>query len=260
MLISSDEEARPSPLMVIEGVTAGYGGAPTIQDVSARVGSGEVVSILGPNGAGKSTLLKALVGILRASSGTVSLGGEDITNLSTDTLARKGLGYVPQVKDVFDTLTVQENLEMGGYLLTSAEIAGRLEKLLDLFPQLKPMLKRTAGKLSGGERKQLAICRVLMLEPRVLILDEPTASLSPGLATVLLRDHVRNLADTGTAVLLVEQKASAALEISNWSYVMVSGRTQLSGSAQELLARPDFGEVFLGQEVAALPETIRPQA
>jgi ABC-type branched-subunit amino acid transport system ATPase component len=238
---------RPSPYLVVAGLSAGYGPTPTVFDMSASVGRGEVACIIGPNGAGKSTFLKAIVGMLRVTTGSVHLGGGEITNLAADQLARRGVGYVPQVNDIFDPLTVAENIDMGGYLLGAGEARVRIERVLNVFPALREMLGRRALRLSGGERKMLAIARVLMLEPDVLILDEPTANLSPKLATVLLRDHVRRLADAGTAVLLVEQRAAAALEISDWAYVMVAGTASLDGSAQTLLARHDFGQVFLGQ-------------
>ncbi len=251
---SADDTERRPPHLVIEGLVAGYGNTPIVSNISLEVGQGEIVSVLGPNGAGKSTLLKALVGILSVTEGRVHLDGENITNLPTDQLARKGVGYVPQVKDAFDILSVQENLEMGGYLLEPRAVAGRMAEVLGMFPSLNPLLGRTAGKLSGGERKTLAMARVLMLKPSVLILDEPTASMSPELATTLLRDHVRRLANMGTAILLVEQKATAALEISNWAYVLVSGSVRLSGSPQQLMAQEDFGEVFLGRGIDVLED------
>jgi len=235
------------PILEVEGLAAGYGAAPIVSDISLRVGRGEIVSILGPNGAGKSTLLKALVGVIRALQGTVRLDGETVTNLSADTLARLGLGYVPQVNDIFDALSVAENLEMGGYLLGKREFAARRAEVLAMLPGLQPMLGRNAGKLSGGERKLLAVGRVLMPRPKILILDEPTANLSPQLAAILLRDQVRQLAADGTAVLLVEQKALAALEISDRAYILVAGRTRIEGPASELLARRDIGELFLGR-------------
>jgi branched-chain amino acid transport system ATP-binding protein len=226
---------------------AGYGAVPTISGISITVGFGEVVSVLGPNGAGKSTLLKALVGVLQVMSGRVMLGDEDVTRLRTDQLARKGVGYVPQTNDIFDVLTVMENLEMGGYLLRAPEIRNRVDEVVTLFPALRGMLPRPAGKLSGGERKMLAMGRVLMLKPSVLVLDEPTANLSPQLGDRLLKEHIRKLADAGTAVLLVEQRAASALEISDWAYVLVSGTTRLSGAAPDLLAQTDFSEVYLGR-------------
>jgi ABC-type branched-subunit amino acid transport system ATPase component len=237
---------RPAPALRAERVTAGYGGVPVVRDVSVAVGPGEVVAIIGPNGAGKSTLLKALVGILRASSGRVFVGSDDVTNHPPEELARRGIGYVPQVNDIFEPLTVHENLEMGGYLLAAGEIRDRIDEVTRVFPVLSPMLKRRADKLSGGERKMLAIARVLMLDPAVLILDEPTANLSPKLADSLLHDHIRRLANLDKAVLLVEQRARAAMEVATWTIVMVSGSTRLEGRPGELLGRQDFEGLFLG--------------
>jgi ABC-type branched-subunit amino acid transport system ATPase component len=216
-------------------------------DASATVGLGEIVTIVGPNGAGKSTFLKAVVGMIPAMDGRVSLEGEDVTNMRANHLAKRGLGYVPQVNDVFDTLNVLDNLGMGGYLLTKAEVPRRVEAVLDVFPALKKMLKRTASKLSGGERKMLAMARVLMLQPRILVLDEPTSNLSSELSRVLLEEHVLRLSRAGTAVLIVEQKALAALAVSDWAYVMAGGTMKVSSDAKELLAREDIGEVFLGR-------------
>ena len=237
---------RPAPRLRAERVTSGYGGVPVVRDVSIAVGPGEVVAIIGPNGAGKSTLLKTLVGILRASSGRVFVGSDDVTNHAPEDLARRGVGYVPQVNDIFEPLTVHENLEMGGYLLAADRIRERVDEVIRVFPALAPMLKRRADKLSGGERKMLAIARVLMLDPAVLILDEPTANLSPKLADSLLRDHIRRLANLDKAVLLVEQRARAALEVAAWTLVLVSGATRLEGRPGELLGRQDFEELFLG--------------
>ncbi len=237
---------RPAPSLRAEGVTAGYGAVPVIREVSISVGPEEIVAVIGPNGAGKSTLLKSLVGILRVTSGHVMLGEDDVTNRPPEELAKRGVGYVPQVNDIFEPLTVLENLEMGGYLLSGAQVRQRVQQVGDVFPQLPPMLKRRADKLSGGERKMLAIARVLMLDPKVLILDEPTANLSPKLADSLLREHVKRLAGVGKAVLLVEQRARAALQIASWTSVLVSGTTRLEGRPEELLQRADFEELFLG--------------
>jgi ABC-type branched-subunit amino acid transport system ATPase component len=237
---------RPEPSLRAEKLTAGYGPVPVIRDVSISVGPGEVVAVIGPNGAGKSTLLKSLVGILRVTGGHVWLGRDDVTNRPPEELARRGVGYVPQVNDIFEPLTVLENLEMGGYLLPTRGIRARVEEVGAVFPALPPMLKRRADKLSGGERKMLAIARVLMLDPEVLILDEPTANLSPRLADSLLREHVIRLAEAGKAVLVVEQRARAAMQIADWTSVLVSGETRLEGSPTDLLKRPDFEELFLG--------------
>jgi branched-chain amino acid transport system ATP-binding protein len=238
---------RPDPLLVLDSVTTGYGGPPVIKQVSCQVGPGEIVTIVGPNGAGKSTLLKAVAGHLVVSAGAVSLRGEDITNRRADQLARLGLGFVPQDSDVFTTLSVLENLEMGGYLLERAAIQPRLTVVLDLLPALKKMLSRKAEKLSGGERKMVGIARALMADPSVLLLDEPTAGLSPQLSSVFLDQHVRGLAEHGAAVMLVEQKALAALEISTWGVLLVNGSRHLDCPAADLLARSDIGELFLGR-------------
>jgi ABC-type branched-subunit amino acid transport system ATPase component len=247
MPTSSAEAGRPAAHLLVEDVSAGYGGAPIVTAASASVGLGEIVTIVGPNGAGKSTLLKAVVGMIPAMGGRVLLAGEDVTNMRANHLARRGLGYVPQVNDVFETLSVTDNLVMGGYLLSPAELPRRMEAVLDIFPALKRMLKRTASKLSGGERKMLAMARVLMLEPRVLVLDEPTSNLSADLSRMLLEEHISRLGKGGTAVLIVEQKALAALTISDWAYVMAGGTVKVSSAASELLARKDIGEVFLGR-------------
>jgi ABC-type branched-subunit amino acid transport system ATPase component len=241
------ERERPPPVLRLDDVAAGYGGAPIVSGVSISVGPGEVVSVIGPNGAGKSTLLKAVTGRLPVMTGTVTFKERNVTNMRGHLLTRIGMGYVPQSKDVFDTLTVTENLEMGGYLLSKQQLAGRIESALSTFPALANARSRTAGKLSGGERKMLAMARVLMLEPAVLVLDEPTSNLSPELSRSVLRDQVRHLADAGTAVLLVEQKAFEALGVSDWAYIMVGGRIEIAGPASEILGRPDIREVFLGQ-------------
>jgi branched-chain amino acid transport system ATP-binding protein len=246
MPISADESGRRAPHLVIEGLAAGYGNTEIISEIDLSVGMSEIVTIVGPNGAGKSTLLRAVMGRIPTIRGEVTLGGDRITNLRADSLAKRGVGYVPQTKDVFDTLTVRENLEMGGYLLPRSEVAARVETVLGTFPVLADMRTRIAGRLSGGERKMLAIGRVLMRDPSVLILDEPTAGLSPELSRRVLREEVRGLAERGMAVLLVEQKALDALDISTWGYVLVAGRIKICGSAEELLGRSDIREVFLG--------------
>ena len=226
--------------------------------VSISVGPGEVVSVIGPNGAGKSTLLKAVTGRLPVMAGTVTFKDRDVTNWRGHLLARMGLGFVPQTKDVFDTLTVTENLEMGGYLLTKPQLAARIDKVMSMFPALANMRSRTASKLSGGERKMLAVARVLMVEPAVLVLDEPTSNLSPELSRSVLRDQVRRLADSGTAVLLVEQKAFEALGVSDWAYILVAGRVEIAGAASEILGRPDIREVFLGRSGTDSPAAQSP--
>jgi ABC-type branched-subunit amino acid transport system ATPase component len=244
---------RPPATLRLTGLAAGYGDAAIVSGANIDVGPGEVVSVIGPNGAGKSTLLKAITGRLPVMTGTVTFKDRDITNLPGHRLARLGMGFVPQVKDVFDTLTVGENLEMGGYLLAKHQLAARIDTVLAAFPALADKRHRTASKLSGGERKMLAVARVLMLEPAVLVLDEPTSSLSAELSRMVLRDQVRRLADSGTAVLLVEQKAFEALSVSDWAYILVAGRVEIAGPAGQLLARPDIREVFLGHTAPDAP-------
>jgi branched-chain amino acid transport system ATP-binding protein len=247
----TDSGERPPVALDIDSVVAGYGGPPIIRGVRAQIGAGEIVTVVGPNGAGKSTMLKAVAGLLRVQSGSVKLDGKEIANVRTHQLARLGLGYVPQNNDVFDPLTVQENLEMGGYLMRRDEIKERIEEVVTILPALGRLMKRRAVKLSGGERKMVAVGRALMSRPKVLLLDEPTSGLAPDLSRELLTRDIRGLADSGTSVLLVEQKARAALEISHWGYVLAQGATALSSSAPDLLAREDLAEVFLGLGGAA---------
>lgn len=240
------EGQNPPLALAIRGITAGYGGPPIVTDLNLDVAKGQVVAVVGPNGAGKSTLLKAILGIARVQAGRVELNGTDVTGLPLEKLARLGIGYVPQVDDVFDGLRVRENLDMGGYLFNRAQRVERMERALTVFPQLRSRLNRYVETLSGGERKMTAIARVLMLEPSVLILDEPTAGLSPELSKSVLETQVRALGDLGKAVLLVEQKAVAALGISDWAYMLVRGEVVMSADAKEVLARPDMRELFLG--------------
>lgn len=245
---TSSADRGDAPLhLEIRGLSAGYGRVPVIRDLDAGVALGEVVSVVGPNGAGKSTLLKAVLGVLVPMAGEIVLDGKEIGGASTDRIARMGVGYVPQVKDVFETLTVVENLEMGGYALPRRQVNGRIEEIFELYPALAGMSGRHGGHLSGGERKMLAMGRVMMTRPSLLVLDEPTAGLSPQLAHELLHVHVRRLAETGAAVLLVEQHAREALAISDWSYVLASGKVLRSERAAKLLEQPDLGQIFLGQ-------------
>lgn len=243
---AAGQQPAPGERIRVEGVTAGYSADPVIHGISLQAEPGQVVSIVGPNGSGKSTLLKSMVGIVRISAGRVLLGERAITNLAPEEVARAGVGYVPQVDDVFAPLTVRENLEMGGYLLTRKDVPQRIEHVFTVFPRLGTMARRPAGKLSGGERKMLAMGRVLMLEPAVFLLDEPTANLAPAIARSLLDEHVRQLAERGAAVLIVEQRAKAVLAISDRTYVLGGGELRMEGTPAELSGSPEFVDSFLG--------------
>jgi ABC-type branched-subunit amino acid transport system ATPase component len=247
--LSAERTARGMPLRAT-GVTAGYGGDPVIRDITVLAEPGEVVSLVGANGSGKSTFLKSLVGVVRVTAGTVVVGETDVTRKAPEEVARAGVGYVPQVDDVFAPLTVRENLEMGGYLLPSGQVRARIDEVTTVFPRLGAMLSRSAGKLSGGERKMLAMGRVLMLQPAVFLLDEPTANLAPAIARTLLEEHVRQLAASGATVLVVEQRARAVLAISDRTYVLAGGEVRMEGTPSELAASPAFVESFLGGTVA----------
>jgi ABC-type branched-subunit amino acid transport system ATPase component len=243
-----------APALRAEDVRAGYGAGDIIHGISVSVAAGTVASVVGPNGSGKSTLLKALAGMIRPSSGRVLAGDRDITGLPPEEIARAGIGYVPQTDDVFAPLTVRENLEMGGYLLDRRKVSARVEHVTGVFPRLGQMLTRRAGRLSGGERKMLAMGRVLMIEPDVFLLDEPTANLAPQVAAELLTSHVRALAEAGAGVLIVEQRARAVLAISGYTYVLGGGRVLMDGTPARLAASQEFTESFFG----VVPQT--PQA
>jgi ABC-type branched-subunit amino acid transport system ATPase component len=246
--LSAERNSRGLPLRAT-GVTAGYGGDPVIRNITVRADPGEVVSLVGANGSGKSTFLKSLVGVVRVSAGTVVIGETDMTRKAPEEVARAGVGYVPQIDDVFGPLTVRENLEMGGYLLPARDVKPRIDEVTTVFPRLAGMLTRPAGKLSGGERKMLAMGRVLMLQPAVFLLDEPTANLAPAIARTLLEEHVSALAASGAAVLVVEQRARAVLAISDRTYVLAGGEVRMEGTPAELAASPAFVESFLGGTV-----------
>ena len=235
----------PAEILQLRNMTAGYGRVPIIHGVSVSARKGEITAIIGPNGAGKSTLLKASMGIIRSSGGSIVLDGEELQNPRVHELARRGLGYVPQVRDVFDPLSVIENLEMGAYLLPKSEVSARVEEVFALFPSLATRRKQRASTLSGGERKMLAIGRVYMTRPKALLLDEPTASLAPKIADSLLTDHVAKLATRGVAIVLVEQRAVQALAIASNAYIMVAGKVAASGTPADLGDRGDIARIFL---------------
>lgn len=243
---SADAAARPLPSLRARDLVAGYDAAPIIHGLSVEVGAGEVAVVLGPNGSGKSTLMKAILGGLTVHSGRVELSGEDVTGFSGDERIRRGLGYVPQVDDVFAPMTVKENLEVGAYILPRRLVAGRIDEVLSALPLLARMLGRRAGMLSGGERKLLAIGRALMLAPPVLLLDEPTANLAPQVAQDILGIQVPRMAASGKAILLVEQRVKLALACADRAYILGGGLCVAEGTPAQLASDEDFATTFLG--------------
>ncbi|HEX2021194.1 MAG TPA: ABC transporter ATP-binding protein [Candidatus Thermoplasmatota archaeon] len=232
-------------LLSAESIVAGYGEVDILQGASVEVREGEVVCILGPNGAGKSTLLKAIVGLLKPRGGRVLLDGRDVTGRPPQTVVAEGLGYVPQVANVFPTLTVDENLDMGAYLRPEgAEEARR--RVFGLFPDLEARRKERVGRMSGGQRQMVAIGRALMTSPRVLLLDEPSAGLAPNLQDLVFA-QARAIADASTPILLVEQNAKKALAKSDRGYVLDQGKNAYQGRGVDLLADPKVGRLYLGE-------------
>jgi branched-chain amino acid transport system ATP-binding protein len=225
-------------------MTGGYGGADIIQDCTITVEQGEIAVVVGPNGAGKSTAMKAVFGMLQLRSGKVELDGRDITAMAPQERVRIGMGFVPQNRNVFVSLTVQENLEMGAYIC-DYDIAENLQQVYELFPALKEKRAQVAGELSGGQRQQVAVGRALMTRPRLLMLDEPTAGVSPIVMDDLF-DRILEIASTGIAILMVEQNARHALEIADRGFVLVQGSNRFTDSGQNLLADPEVRRSFLG--------------
>ena len=234
-------------------IVAGYvPELPILHGVSAHVEAGEIVSVIGPNGAGKSTLVKAIAGLVQVTSGAVRLHGSDITGRGAHKLAAEGVGFVPQTGNIFATLTIRENLIMGGAPMPKSEAMKRIEEIYEMYPILKERMHEKAGVLSGGQRQILAVARALLTRPRLMLLDEPTAGLSPTAAGELF-DAVRGLSERGAAVLMVEQNAKAALRNSDRGYVLAEGQNRLDGLASDLLSDEEIGEIFLGQRRGAAP-------
>jgi len=228
-----------------ENMTGGYGNGPDIiNSCSVKVERGEIVSILGPNGAGKSTAMKAMLGLLNLKSGSIKIDGKDITKLSPQDRVKEGISFVPQTKNVFAGMTVEENLEMGAFLVLD-DYRSTIDEIYSLFPILREKRNQLVGELSGGQRQQVALGRALMIRPSVLMLDEPTAGVSPIVMDELF-DHIVKVKRTNVAILMVEQNAKQALHISDRGYVLVTGENRYSGTGQELLNNPEVRKSFLG--------------
>lgn len=237
-------DARKAPFLIGEGMIGGYGGADILNGCSIAVEKGEIAVIVGPNGAGKSTAMKALFGMVKLRQGTIRLNGEDISRFEPQQRVAKGMAFVPQTENVFASMTVEENLEMGAFLRRD-DLRVPMEQVYALFPVLRDKRHQAAGELSGGQRQQVAVGRALMTQPAVLLLDEPTAGVSPIVMDELF-DRIIDIARTGVTVLMVEQNARQALEIADRGYVLVQGTNRFTGSGADLLANPEVRSTFLG--------------
>ena len=230
--------------LIGSAMTGGYGGADILKGCTVAVESGEIAVIVGPNGAGKSTAMKAMFGMLDLRAGSVLLDGEDITTLQPQHRVQRGMGFVPQTQNVFTSMTVEENLEMGGFI-RDHDFSDTIAEIYDLFPVLREKRTQLAGELSGGQRQQVAVGRALMTQPKVLMLDEPTAGVSPIVMDDLF-DRIIDVARTGIAILMVEQNAKQALTIADRGYVMVQGENRYTDTGAALLENPDVRRAFLG--------------
>ena len=230
--------------LIGKNMTGGYGGANILNDCTISVNKGEIVVIVGPNGAGKSTAMKAILGMIKLKKGNIMLEGKDITQASPQNRVSKGIAFVPQTKNVFTGMSVQENLEMGAHLRED-NIEETITQIYDLFPILKEKRKQLAGELSGGQRQQVAVGRAMMTKPSALMLDEPTAGVSPIVMDELF-ERIIEIKHTGVAVLIVEQNARQALSIADQGFVLVNGQNKISGTGMDLLSNPEVRRSFLG--------------
>lgn len=232
------------PLLKVDSAVAGYGEMQVLSGVSLEVKEGTIVSIVGPNGAGKSTVMKLIFGLLKPWEGSITFAGQDISGMAPEKLVRLGLSYVPQVDNVFPTLSVEENLDMGGFIL-SGSLRERKERVFELFPRLAERRRQRAGKMSGGERQMVAMGRALMLDPKLLMLDEPSAGLAPLLVDMIF-EKIVEVNKTGVSVLMVEQNARKSLQLADHGYVLATGRNEVEGPGQQLLRDPEVARLYLG--------------
>jgi ABC-type branched-subunit amino acid transport system ATPase component len=233
-------------MMMLEAkdITVGYTEVDILHDVTVSIEPGQIVSIIGPNGAGKSTLLKTIFGLLKPRNGNVTLRDEDITGLKPDRIVRKGISYVPQVDNVFPSMTIQENLEMGAFIRQD-DYSQRLKEVYELFSVLEERKRQKVGQLSGGQRQMVAMGRALMLDPQVLLLDEPSAGLAPVLVSMIF-EKITEINATGVAMIIVEQNAKEALKMAHHGYVLAMGRNVLDDTGEALLANEEVGRLYLG--------------
>ena len=231
-------------ILSIKSLSGGYGGVDILHNVSLTVETGEIVVMIGPNGAGKSTAMKSIFGLIKISDGQVLFNNMDLTGKAPENIVATGISYVPQTQNIFVTLSVKENLEMGAFILKS-DISDRLTRVYDMFPALKEKQKQSAGTLSGGQRQMVAIGKAMMLDPELLLLDEPTAGLSPSLQNDVL-ETVTEINKSGVSVLMVEQNARQALNVADRGYIFVDGKIRSEGPADQLLSQPDIATLFLG--------------
>jgi ABC-type branched-subunit amino acid transport system ATPase component len=237
------------PALVLDGIVAGYGGGDVLRGVTFEVPEGAITCVVGPNGAGKSTLMRVISGLLKPRLGTVTLYGEKLSGRSPRAILKMGVVQVPQNHSLFRDMTVLENIDLGGYTLSDRALhAKRIDAVFDLFPQVKDWAKMKAGELSGGQQRLVEFARALMLEPRLILLDEPSMGLSPMVLRSVF-DAVRQMNSGGTTMLLVEQNARAGLKLSHHGVVMENGMVRLSGTGREVLEHPEIGELYLGGAV-----------
>jgi ABC-type branched-subunit amino acid transport system ATPase component len=232
------------PLLTVEQTTAGYGEMNILNEVSVFLEEGEIVSLIGPNGAGKSTLMKTIFGLLKPRQGKINFNHIDCTGWDPDQIVKLGMCYVPQTENVFQSLTVRENMEMGAFIRKD-DFSDRIAEIFNLFPDLRTFKDKKAGDLSGGQRQMVAMGRALMLDPKLLLLDEPSAGLSPKLVQMIF-EKIREINAIGVSILMVEQNAKQALALSNRGYVLATGRNQIEGAGKDLLNDPEVARLYLG--------------